>query len=230
MNGRSPESPLLVARGVGRSFVTPAGVVEVLHGLSLALDRGAALAVVGPSGSGKSTLLQVLGALDPPTTGAVTIAGVDPYRLPEAELARLRNRSIGFVFQEHYLLPQLSALDNVLLPAWATASPSPAAQERGRQLLRRVGLEQRLDHRPAQLSGGERQRVALARALLMAPSLLLCDEPTGSLDGATAEVIGDLLLELQQEAGVALVVVTHSPALAARCGRRVELVAGRLAA
>jgi len=199
----------------------------VLRGVSFELAQGEALAVTGPSGSGKSTLLHLVGTLDSPTSGTVEIDGKDPSALPDKELARFRNRTIGFVFQEHHLLPQYSVLENVLLPALAFPESRDGARSRARELLERVGLGHRLDHRPAELSGGERQRVAVARALINRPSLLLCDEPTGSLDRKTASSVADLLFELHGETGTVMVVVTHSLELADRFERRCELAEGR---
>ncbi len=203
--------------------------VEVLRGVSLELAAGEAMAVTGPSGSGKSTLLHLLGTLEPPTSGTVRLDGCDPFSLSEPELARFRNETIGFVFQDHHLLPQYSVLENVLMPTLAfPGADRGKAGAWARQLLDRVGLEERLTHRPAELSGGERQRVAVARALVNQPALLLCDEPTGNLDRATADSVADLLFELHQEAGNILLVVTHSLPLAERFGRRIELEAGRV--
>ena len=217
----------LVVHGVGKSFAAGGDELAVLRGVNLRLDGGETLAVVGPSGSGKSTLLHVLGTLERPTAGTVTLAGEDVYRLPEPELARLRNRRIGFVFQDSYLLPQYSVVENVLLPALAFPGSRDGARQRAISLLDRAGLAARLRHRPAELSGGERQRAAIARALLNRPALLLCDEPTGSLDHATAAAATDLLFELQRQEGAMLVIATHSRELAARCGRRVELRDGQ---
>ena len=213
----------LTAREVSKSFTLGGRELPVLRGVSFCLRTAETLAVVGPSGSGKSTLLHVLGTLERPTAGAVTLAGRDLYSLPEEALARLRNERIGFVFQDHYLLPQYSLLENVLMPALAFRRERAGARQRAAELLARVGLADRLRHRPAELSGGERQRAAIARALLNRPALLLCDEPTGSLDHATAAAATDLLFELQQQEGAMLVVATHSRELAARCGRRLQL-------
>ena len=223
----------LSVRDVHKSFetggVTPQ-VIEVLAGVSFDLAAGESLAVTGPSGSGKSTLLHLIGTLDRPTSGAIAIAGADPFALPEPELARFRNRAVGFVFQDHHLLPQFTVLENVLLPTLAFPGGDGAATgARAKELLDRVGLSHRLAHRPAELSGGERQRVAVARALINRPSLLLCDEPTGSLDRAAAGSVADLLFELHAAERAILVVVTHSLELAARFGRRCELTEGRLA-
>ena len=199
----------------------------MLDGVSLQLAPGDALAVMGPSGSGKSTLLHVLGTLDRPTSGRLRIFGQDPTTLDEAAAAAFRNREIGFVFQDHGLLPQLSALENVLLPTLVAATARDRT-DRARALLASVGMQARSGHRPAELSGGEKQRVALARALIMEPRLLLCDEPTGNLDRRSADAVGDLLLELHGRGQAILVVVTHSPELAGRFPRRALLTAGRL--
>jgi lipoprotein-releasing system ATP-binding protein len=183
---------------------------------------------MGPSGSGKSTLLNVLGALEPPTSGRVALFDRDPFSLPEAEIARFRNREVGFVFQDHCLLPQCSALENVLVPT--LVAPKGDHESRARTLLGRVGLRDRLDHRPAELSGGEKQRVALARALVLQPRLLLCDEPTGNLDHDAATTVADLLCELHAREQTILVLVTHSADLAARFSDRRRLVGGVLEA
>jgi lipoprotein-releasing system ATP-binding protein len=200
----------------------------VLEGVDLRLAPGDALCVSGPSGCGKSTLLNILGALEPPTAGEVTLFGRNPFTLNEAELAVFRNREIGFVFQEHHLLPQCSVLENVLLPTLVAAGagvPAPADLEaHARELLSRVGLAERLDHRPAELSGGERQRAALARALVLRPRLLLCDEPTGNLDLISARAVADLLFDLHGREQTILVLVTHSGELAARFADRRRLV------
>lgn len=202
------------------------GVVTVLRDVSIEVSRGQSLAVVGPSGSGKSTLLHVFGTLDSPTSGRVTVDGRDPYVLPEKDLARFRNRVIGFVFQDHHLLPQYSVLENVMMPTLAFRDGGADAAERARELIERVGLGHRTNHRPSALSGGERQRVAVARALVNRPALLLCDEPTGSLDRARADEVGDLLFELHAEQETILIGVTHSLELAARFERRMALQEG----
>ena len=220
--------PDLVARSLAKSYPIPGGVLEVLTDATLELNRGESAAILGPSGSGKSTLLSILGTLDRPTAGAFELSGVDPFTLSEAELARFRSRHIGFVFQDHHLLPQCSVLENVLVPLLANGSAGEDDVDRAEQLLDRVGLVDRMNHRPAQLSGGERQRAALARALLRNPTLLLADEPTGNLDRAAATAIVDLMLELQAEHNAILMVVTHSPALAKRLQRRYEIDGGRL--
>ncbi len=218
----------LQADAITKSFTTRSGDLVILRDVSLTLDAGESVAVMGPSGSGKSTLLNILGTLEPPSGGRVTIDGCDPFTLSDRELARFRNRRIGFVFQEHHLLPQLSVLENVLLPTLAERHNEDCLQ-RARELLERVGLSDRLDHRPAELSGGERQRVAIARALVNKPLLLLADEPTGNLDRATADAVADLLVEAHHNERVALVLVTHSERLARRFDTLWDLVDGRLA-
>ncbi len=220
----------LVLEGVRKGFDTGGGRVEVLDGVDLRLAAGEAVAITGPSGSGKSTLLHLIGALDAPDAGRVALDGIDPYALPDAELARFRNRQVGFVFQDHHLLPQYSILENALLPAQAFGAATGEDVARARSLLERVGLSHRLDHRPGQISGGERQRAAVARALVREPRLLLCDEPTGSLDRANADGVAELLFELHRAEGNILIVVTHSGELAGRFARRAELDGGRLAA
>lgn len=202
---------------------------EVLAGVDLAVEKGEAVAIVGPSGSGKSTLLNLIGGLDRPTGGSVRLDGTALAGMDADALADLRARRIGFVFQAHHLLPQLTALENALVPTLLLdAGEREAAGERVRSLLDRVGLGDRAEHRPAQLSGGERQRVAVVRALANGPDLLLADEPTGSLDSAHADELGTLLLDLRREEGVALLVVTHSEALAARMDRALALEGGKL--
>ena len=182
---------------------------------------------MGASGSGKSTLLYILGALEPPSSGLVTLDGLNPFSLKPKNLAAFRNRQLGFVFQDHCLLPQCSVIENVLAPT-LVAERNGEVKPRALELLRRVGLGERFDHRPAQLSGGEKQRTALARALIMKPRLLLCDEPTGNLDQKAAGVVADLLFEVHRDSDTSLIVVTHSPELAARCARRLELKDGQL--
>ncbi len=231
------EPPAVEVRDLVKRFTLGPTTLEVISGASFALAAGETAAITGPSGSGKSTLLHILGTLERPTSGEVRLAGADPFALPEAALARLRNERIGFVFQDHHLLPQYSVLENVLLPALAFARIDGEREQRARELLDRVGLASRAAHRPAELSGGERQRAAIARALLLAPRLVLCDEPTGQLDASSAATIVELLLELSREdvapevrsaaPPAALVVVTHNTAVAARLGRRFELVEGR---
>lgn len=219
--------PLVVA-SVVKEYPTRGEPLRVLRDCSLELSAGENAVILGPSGSGKSTLLYCIGTLDRPTGGRITLDGVDPFALSEPELAKFRNTRLGFVFQDHHLLPQCNVLENVLVPTLAEARPAGDTVDRAKQLLDRVGLGGRLDHRPAELSGGERQRVAIARALIHRPALLLADEPTGNLDRTTAEQIGDLLLELQQVERTMLLVVTHSLELAARFSRRLELNEGRL--
>jgi lipoprotein-releasing system ATP-binding protein len=223
------EAAELVVDNIVKEFPTPAEPLRILSGVSFSLRRGENLAILGPSGSGKSTLLSILGTLEPPTSGTVLLAREDPFKLDEAELAEFRLENVGFVFQEHHLLPQCTVLENVLIPFLADGAATADDQQRATELLARVGLSQRLTHRPAELSGGERQRVAIARALVREPTLLLADEPTGNLDRTTAGSIAKLLVELQAERSAILVVVTHSEALAASLQRRVELDSGRLA-
>ena len=222
------EAAELVVENIVKEYATPAEPLRILSGVSFSLRRGENLAILGPSGSGKSTLLSILGTLEPPTSGRVLLAREDPFKLDEAELAEFRLENVGFVFQEHHLLPQCTVLENVLVPFLADGAAMPDDQHRAAELLGRVGLAQRLTHRPAELSGGERQRVAIARALVREPMLLLADEPTGNLDRTTAGSIAELLVELQAERNAILVVVTHSEPLAASLQRRVELEAGRL--
>jgi lipoprotein-releasing system ATP-binding protein len=212
---------------VSKSYPTPGGELSILADVNLSLTRGDALAITGPSGAGKSTLLYLIGTLDTPTAGSVRILGNDPFSLNSADLARFRNANIGFVFQEHYLLPQCTVLENVHTPPRAGPGDD-RADDRARGLLERVGLHPRIGHRPAELSGGERQRVAICRALINQPPLLLADEPTGNLDRRTADAIGTLLLELAREQNAMLIVVTHSTELAARLPRHVELMDGKL--
>ena len=219
----------LVVENVSKEYPTRTGALSILRGVSLTLERGAAVAVMGPSGSGKSTLLHILGTLDRPTGGTVELDGTDPFALAEPELAAFRNARIGFVFQDHHLLPQCSVLENVLIPTLVSRTTKPAETEAyARDLLARVGLGDRLDHRPAELSGGERQRVAVARALVLKPVLLLADEPTGNLDRNNAQAVGELLLQLHQQEKNVLVVVTHSADLAKLFPRRVEMNDGLL--
>jgi lipoprotein-releasing system ATP-binding protein len=220
---------MLDVRDVTKDYPTRSGPLPVLRGITLRLDRGDALAVMGPSGSGKSTLLHILGTLDRPTSGTVALDGTDPFALPDRDLAAFRNRRIGFVFQDHHLLPQCSVLENVLIPTLVNRDTQPADTERyARSLLERVGLGDRLTHRPAELSGGERQRAAVARALVLKPTLLLADEPTGNLDRTNAHAVGELLLDLHRQENTILVVVTHSTDLARLLPRRMEMNDGTL--
>jgi lipoprotein-releasing system ATP-binding protein len=213
---------VLKVENVSKEYPTPRGPLRIVSDISLSLSQGDALSIMGPSGSGKSTLLYIMGALEPPTTGTVTLDGQNPFQLKEKELAAFRNREIGFVFQDHCLLPQCSVIENVLTPT-LVSSKGGLDSERARLLLTEVGLKDRLEHRPAELSGGEKQRVALARALVMKPQLLLCDEPTGNLDQQAADVVASLLLELHQQQETILVVVTHNAELASRFPLRYEV-------
>jgi len=257
-----PDTPILELENVVKRYQAPDGsaATPVLHGITLAIAPGEALAIVGPSGSGKSTLLNIMGTLDRPTSGRMLLEGRDLAGADDEALAAVRNRRIGFVFQLHHLLPQCTAMENVLVPTLAPGARQPAAgatacsqavppegganakstgckqpvapedpEARARRLLARVGLADRLTYRPGQLSGGERQRVAVARALINKPAILLADEPTGSLDRASAEELASILAELNHADGMTLVVVTHSSALASQMGRRLELKDGRLA-
>jgi lipoprotein-releasing system ATP-binding protein len=215
---------MLEVSQVRKEYPAPGGPLTILSGVSFRFERGDAVAIMGPSGAGKSTLLYIIGGLEQPTSGTVTLDGRNPYQLGEKELAAFRNQAIGFIFQDHCLLPQCSVLENVLVPTLiAKDAHNLAYMERARQLLDQVGLSDRLSHRPAELSGGEKQRVALARALIRKPLLLLCDEPTGNLDQASADVVAALLLELRQRRETILVVVTHSAELASRFPARYEL-------
>jgi len=214
---------VLTVQGLSKSYPSPAGDVQVLSAVSLSLAPGDAAAIMGPSGSGKSSLLYILGALEPPTTGTVTLDGRNPYTLSPKDLAAFRNKEIGFVFQDHCLLPQCNVLENVLVPALVGAADA-GIDAHACTLVDQVGLGHRVTHLPGQLSGGEKQRVALARALVRRPRLLLCDEPTGNLDRASAESVASLLFELQRAQRAILIVVTHSAELAARFPIRFDLV------
>jgi|CXWL01.1.fsa_nt_gi lipoprotein-releasing system ATP-binding protein len=221
--------PVLIAEGVSKEYPTRSGALSVLRGASLALEADTSAAIMGPSGCGKSTFLNILGTLEPPTAGRVTIAGRDPFTLGETQLASFRNRNIGFVFQEHHLLAPCTVLENVLIPTLA-GEPDAEAPARARALLDRVGLADRLDHLPAELSGGERQRVAVARALINKPAIVLADEPTGNLDQHSAEAVVALLLELNREQGAVLIVVTHSAGVAKKMDKQFSLTDGVLVA
>ncbi len=228
---RERNEHMLIAKDITKSYPTPRGRLSILNGISLSLNRGDAIAITGPSGSGKSTLLYILGALEPPSAGSITLDGSNPYELGERQQASFRNQHIGFVFQDHSLLPQCSVLENVLAPTLAAPSRNGAAmsdEQRARELLAQVGLGDRLDHRPAELSGGEKQRAAVARALILNPTLLLCDEPTGNLDRSSANAVADLLLDLHAARKTILITVTHSAALAERFATRYEMDAGKL--
>jgi lipoprotein-releasing system ATP-binding protein len=218
----------LIVNNIAKEYPTRGEPLVVLRDASLELSAGENVAILGPSGCGKSTLLHILGTLDEPTAGTVVLQDQDPFKLREPQLAEFRNRNIGFIFQDHHLLPQLSVLENVLVPALADGSPSQDKVERARDLIERVGLVDRSDHRPAELSGGEKQRVAAARALIHKPILLLADEPTGSLDRTNAQAMSKLLLDLQKQENTMLVVVTHSLELAGQLSKRLEIDDGRL--
>jgi lipoprotein-releasing system ATP-binding protein len=217
---------MLEAKGVTKEYATAAGPLRILEQVELKVARGEAIAIMGPSGSGKSTLLHMLGALDRPTSGSVTLDDLDFGKFGDAEQAAFRNKNIGFVFQDHALLPQCTVTENVLVPT--LVANGSGYLDRARTLIEAVGLGARADHKPGQLSGGERQRVAIARALVLDPSVLLCDEPTGNLDRASAGVVADLILSLHEQRKTILVVVTHSTELAARFPARYELTNRRL--
>jgi lipoprotein-releasing system ATP-binding protein len=225
--GQAGRDSGLVAQKLTKIYDSPGGSLKVLDEVSFALNRGEAAAVTGPSGSGKSSLLYILGGLEPPTSGSVRVGDRDPYALDPDALANFRNRQVGFVFQDHCLLPQCTVLENVLVPT-LVGEPDATALDRARTLLDQVGLGARLDHRPAALSGGEKQRVAIARALIRQPQIVLCDEPTGNLDADSADRVGELLLALHRQQNTVLMVVTHSDALARRFDRRWRLERGRL--
>ena len=218
---------MLIVKSLTKEYSGPGGTLPILSGIDLTLSRGDAVSIMGPSGSGKSTLLYILGALEPPTAGTVTLDGRNPFQLPEPELAAFRNQQIGFVFQDHCLLPQCSVLENVLTPTLVTESKDDFVG-RARFLLEQVNLPDRIDHRPSQLSGGEKQRVALARALIRNPLLLLCDEPTGNLDRHSAETVTSLILDLHQRQRNILIVVTHNPEIGNRFPMGFEMVQGKL--
>ena len=218
---------MLSVTNITKTYSTPQGPLPILRELSFTLERGQAAAIMGPSGSGKSTLLYILGALEPPSSGTVSLDGQNPYALDEAQLAAFRNQHIGFVFQDHALLPQCSLLENVLAPTLVAKDRSPRESlDRAQALLADVGLGHRADHRPAELSGGEKQRAAIARALVRQPTLLLCDEPTGNLDQRNAEAVADLLLGMHRTHPTILLVVTHSAELAKRFSTRFVLADG----
>ncbi|MEO8064364.1 MAG: lipoprotein-releasing ABC transporter ATP-binding protein LolD [Pseudomonadota bacterium] len=219
---------VLEAIGVKRAFRQGPIDLEVLKNVNFAVKRAERIAIIGASGSGKTTLLQILGGLDKPTEGIVRIAGNDIHALAEKPRGELRNRTLGFIYQFHHLLPEFSALENVAMPLLVRRTPKAEAEKTARAILERVGLGQRLIHRPQELSGGERQRAAVARALVTEPHIVLADEPTGNLDGANAESVFELMLELNRELGTSLIVVTHDRKLAARMDRVLELERGNL--
>jgi lipoprotein-releasing system ATP-binding protein len=219
---------VLQATGLSRRFLEGVIDVTVLHDINLQVRPGETLAVVGTSGSGKSTLLHLLGGLDTPTTGSVSLLGQNLAGLDANALGRLRNQHLGFIYQFHHLLPEFSALDNVAMPLWIRRMPREAAATQAQALLSAVGLADRVQHTPSELSGGERQRVAIARALVTQPACVLADEPTGNLDRATADSVFALMLQLARQQGTAFIVVTHDERLAAQCDRQLRLVAGKL--
>jgi lipoprotein-releasing system ATP-binding protein len=216
-------------RGLQKTYLHGGRQLKVLNGIDFTLRPGEMAAVVGASGAGKSTLLHILGTLDAPTQGQVRIDGTDVTKLPPAELARFRNRTLGFVFQFHHLLPEFTALENTMMPALIQRMAFSAAETRAREVLREVGLADRLTHKPGELSGGEQQRVALARALVLAPRLLLADEPTGNLDTHTGAKVHDLLYEISRARGTTMLIVTHNPELARRMPVRLHMIDGRMA-
>ncbi len=221
---------MLEVRNVSKEYPAPGGALRVLSDVSFVLHPGESASIVGPSGSGKSTLLYILGALEPPTSGTVLLEGRDPFGMEEPDLAAFRNERVGFVFQDHHLLPQCTVLENVIIPTLVARSADDDVARRARELLDQVGLSPRIDHRPHELSGGEKQRVALARALIRNPLLVLCDEPTGNLDHEATDTVAGLLLELHRRRQTILIMVTHNLDLAQRFGRRLRLTDGCLQA
>lgn len=224
----SQPKPLLNASGLRRAYPTPTEPLMILDGVDMRLAEGESLSIMGPSGSGKSTLLQILGTLDRPDGGTLTIGDVNPFTLSARRLARFRNENIGFIFQDHHLLPQCNVLENVLIPSLPGRTRAKVVRERAKELIEKVGLTPRISHRPAELSGGERQRVAVARSLINAPKLLLCDEPTGNLDRKSAESVGEIFSRIQADTRAAIVVVTHSAEFAQRFRQRFQLLEGKL--
>ncbi len=219
---------LLQVRDLRKSFLTERTRIDVLNGIDVSVGEGDTIALVGASGAGKSTLLHVIGTLDRPTSGEVLFRGNDVFKMGNGELASFRNRSIGFVFQFHHLLPEFTALENVMMPALIGGVAKEEALESAANLLKDVGLSHRLTHKPGELSGGEQQRVAIARALVMSPALLMADEPTGNLDRNTSEEVHDLLSGIQERTGLTLIIVTHNERLADRMGKTIRLVDGRI--
>ena len=228
MNINVSKSGKLEVSGLTKSYQSADHSIDVLRDVSLSLTSGDSLAIIGPSGTGKSTLLHLLGTLDRPDAGKIQIDNIDPFELEELELSKFRNAHIGFIFQDHHLLPHLNVIENVLIPCLAHGKPSTDHYDRAKNLLDSVGLSDRLSHLPKQLSGGERERVAIARALLMSPSLILADEPTGNLDRKTADQVTEVLTELPKQHGAILIAVTHSQTLAESLQQRKELIDGEL--
>ena len=226
--GEASQSPMLTFDGVSKSFEHLGTTIEVLKEIDLKLYPADSLSITGASGVGKSTLLNIMGSLDPPSSGTVKFNGLNIYEMDQGSLSRLRNREIGFVFQFHHLLPELNALENTMMPALIARHSKKQAIEMATDVLCKVGLEKRLTHRAGELSGGEQQRVAIARALIMNPKLILGDEPTGNLDWATGEEIAELLFRLNREAGVAMVIATHNQRLAEKMSKKMELIDGQI--
>jgi len=228
MNNDAAQSPVLSAKGIQKTYPHLSGPVAVLKDLNLELMAGEVVAIVGKSGVGKSTLLHILGTLDQPTDGSLNILDTDVLALNDQDLSIFRNKHIGFVFQFHHLLPEFSALENVVLPSLIHGGNPTAARKKGQDLLDYVGLSHRLDHKPAELSGGEQQRVAIARAIIMEPDLVLADEPTGNLDPNTGVEVQELFLNLSREKNITVVMATHNQELASQAHRRIEMAAGTL--
>jgi lipoprotein-releasing system ATP-binding protein len=220
---------IIEIQGLKKTFIKNGTPIEVLKGIDLSISRGDSLAVVGDSGAGKSTLLHIMGALDRPTEGRVLVKGKDIFNWPEAELVRFRNRTIGFVFQLHNLMPEFTTLENVMLPALIGGLKRREAKKKAEEILEYLELKDRLSHKPGELSGGEQQRVAVARAMVMEPEIILADEPTGNLDTETGKRIEDILVNLNQEKKITLILVTHNPQLAERMSRRIGLRDGKIA-